>query len=101
MQETAENAVVHVQNFDFRFDPGMPWVLRDVNLTCSKGSRTLLIGDDSTLHLPRTRLGAPDTRPPLLHEASLIIDVNTRNSSLLGRVFPKSRLCPMVENRRC
>lgn len=43
-QATAESSVVHVQNFDFRFDPGMPWVLKNVNLTCPRGSRTLLIG---------------------------------------------------------
>ena len=64
LQETAENAVVHVQNFDFRFDPGMPWVLKDVNLTCSKGSRTLLIGDDSNCTPPALGLKHPNPFDP-------------------------------------
>eukprot|EP00285_Hemiselmis_virescens_P008879 CAMPEP_0173392088 /NCGR_PEP_ID=MMETSP1356-20130122/18752_1 /TAXON_ID=77927 ORGANISM="Hemiselmis virescens, Strain PCC157" /NCGR_SAMPLE_ID=MMETSP1356 /ASSEMBLY_ACC=CAM_ASM_000847 /LENGTH=382 /DNA_ID=CAMNT_0014349807 /DNA_START=29 /DNA_END=1177 /DNA_ORIENTATION=- len=41
---TTEEAVVHVQDFDFRFDPGMPWVLKNIDLCCKKGSRTLLLG---------------------------------------------------------
>eukprot|EP00283_Hemiselmis_rufescens_P007549 CAMPEP_0173424668 /NCGR_PEP_ID=MMETSP1357-20121228/4540_1 /TAXON_ID=77926 /ORGANISM="Hemiselmis rufescens, Strain PCC563" /LENGTH=381 /DNA_ID=CAMNT_0014387943 /DNA_START=22 /DNA_END=1167 /DNA_ORIENTATION=- len=83
--ETAEEAVVHVQDFDFRFDPCMPWVLRDVEFQCRKGSRTLLLGANGAgkSSLLRVIAGKHFHHPdrvrvfgrPAFHDTSLSLEV--------------------------
>lgn len=41
-----EECTVEISNLDFRWESGLPFVLKDVNLKVKKGSRTLLIGSN-------------------------------------------------------
>uniref|UniRef100_A0A6U4NJT0 ABC transporter domain-containing protein n=1 Tax=Hemiselmis andersenii TaxID=464988 RepID=A0A6U4NJT0_HEMAN len=84
-KETSEEAVVHVQDFDFRFDPSMPWVLRDIEFQCRKGSRTLLLGANGAgkSSLLRVIAGKHFHHPdrvrvfgrPAFHDTSLSLEV--------------------------